>query len=349
MKKSKYLAGMLSLGLALALIFTGCPDSGGGDIIRKSPAGADNSGGSDGSGDGGSGSGGGSGGSGGGSDEPAVTGVALSPLDGTAAARGGELRFAAEVRGTAGPSGEAVWSLEGARSGGTRLNQEGVLQVAPDETAPALTVKAAAAADLNRSASVTVTVTDAQAPLVTGVSVNGPADAVQGGTAVFTALADGLLLSNRNVTWSLEGGSPGTALTQAGPNSVTLYVSLSETPGTVLTLAAVSQADQTKSCSFPVTVIPAPGSAGVSIEPELGETDLILPGGEGPYAAGFTISGPPGYDSYSWSVDGFRQTGTGPAFQVNVQDLDAGFHSVTLIAEKEGMYYSAAAAFRIAR
>jgi len=74
------------------------------------------------------------------------------------AGRGGTRRFAVGVFG-GGRNKSVIWSVSGNASGSTAIDASGLLTVAADETASALTVTAAAAVDTAVSASVSVTVT----------------------------------------------------------------------------------------------------------------------------------------------------------------------------------------------
>lgn len=71
---------------------------------------------------------------------------------------GGTQQFTAEVVAVGGADTSVTWSLEGAVSAGTSLSGEGLLTVAADETATALTVVATSVFDATRSGSAAVTV-----------------------------------------------------------------------------------------------------------------------------------------------------------------------------------------------
>lgn len=78
---------------------------------------------------------------------------------------GEEKTFGVAVQGTGNPSQEAVWSLTGANSSSTVIDENGRLTVGDDETAETVTVKVQSAQDMNQYAEAVVTI--AQKPAET--------------------------------------------------------------------------------------------------------------------------------------------------------------------------------------
>ena len=87
-----------------------------------------------------------------------ITNVTVTPT--TATVEAGETKqFTATVTGTGGVSQKVTWTVSGNNSTGTTISEDGVLNIATDEKATTLTVKATAAGDDNKSGTATVTVT----------------------------------------------------------------------------------------------------------------------------------------------------------------------------------------------
>lgn len=91
-----------------------------------------------------------------------VTGVTVTP-ESVSVEVGKTQTFRAEVAGTGEFGTGVVWSVSGANSAGTSIDENGTLTVAADETAQTLTVIAASEFDETKSASATVTVTKTDA------------------------------------------------------------------------------------------------------------------------------------------------------------------------------------------
>ncbi len=91
-----------------------------------------------------------------------VTGVTVTP-ESASVEVGKTQTFRAEVAGTGEFGTGVVWSVSGANSAGTSIDENGTLTVAADETAQTLTVIAASEFDETKSASATVTVTKTDA------------------------------------------------------------------------------------------------------------------------------------------------------------------------------------------
>lgn len=94
---------------------------------------------------------------------PTVSSVAVTPASITLA-KGDRYVFSAVVTGAGSPSQRVQWTVTGGRPG-TSISPQGVLQIAPGETAASLTVKAVSAIDTGKSGTALVAV--AQPPTYT--------------------------------------------------------------------------------------------------------------------------------------------------------------------------------------
>ena len=87
-----------------------------------------------------------------------ITGVTVEPANATVEA-GKTQQFTAEVEGTGDYNESVTWTVSGSKNDGTTISETGLLTVAADETAAALTVTATAVGNSGKSATATVTVT----------------------------------------------------------------------------------------------------------------------------------------------------------------------------------------------
>lgn len=94
-----------------------------------------------------------------GSVEPIVTSVTVSPAT-ASVEKGATKQFAAMVNGENITDHSVTWSVDGAVSEATEIDETGLLTVAEDETAEQLTVVATSVQDLKVSGSAAVTVTE---------------------------------------------------------------------------------------------------------------------------------------------------------------------------------------------
>lgn len=177
---------------------------------------------------------------------PAITNVTVTPAD--AKVEVGETQqFNATVTGTGGVSQEVTWTVTGRESEDTTI-ENGVLNIAADETATTLTVTATAVGDRDISGTATVTVT--QPATITGVTVTPATATVEAGkTQQFTATVRGTGGVSKEVTWSVSGSNAGTTISENG----LLTVAADETAAT-LTVTATANGDSTKSGIATVTV-----------------------------------------------------------------------------------------------
>lgn len=146
-----------------------------------------------------------------GEERPTVTSVSISP--GTAVvSKNATCAFTASVTGTNNYSKEVAWSVSGQTSGNTFIDGNGVLNVASDETASSLVVKAVSKQDSNYSATALAAVQastyriQVQASPENGGSVYGNGEVKEGGYVVISASPNdgftfgGWLLNNNRVS-----------------------------------------------------------------------------------------------------------------------------------------------------
>ena len=91
---------------------------------------------------------------------------------------------------------------------------------------------------------------------------------------------------------------------------------------------------------IPEPVIPGDVVITVTVEdiPENTITVNVTDDDADPYVKVFTAE--EGYDSYTWMVDGIAQTEKSNAFSFDMTELPCGRYDITMLAEKDGMYYS---------
>ena len=124
---------------------------------------------------------------------PAVTSVSISPGT-TVVSKNATCAFTASVAGENNYSREVAWSVSGQTSPNTFIDGNGILNVASDETASSLIVKAVSRQDSRYSASALVTVQAStyyiqlQASPDNGGSVYGSGAVKEGGYAVISAV-----------------------------------------------------------------------------------------------------------------------------------------------------------------
>jgi hypothetical protein len=180
---------------------------------------------------------------------PTVSSVTVTPATATVA-KGAAQQFTAAVSGTNNPAQSVTWTVEGGGDG-TSISTGGLLSIGANETATALTVRAASTDDPSKSGTATVTVSSGgQTSTVTSVTVNPATTTVtKGGTRQFTAVVNGNNTPAQTVTWTVEGGGNGTGIGTDGLLSVASNESAS-----TLTVRAASTVDPGKSGTASVTV-----------------------------------------------------------------------------------------------
>lgn len=192
----------------------------------------------------------------------AVTAVVITPST-QSANRGESVRLTALVRsGThAAFSQKVTWRVGGNSSGGTGIDSEGNLHIAPDEHAAVLTVTATAdGTAIYGQASVVI-------PTVNSVVVSTSNTQPAAGTPLrFTAQVSGLNLSGsaNSVTWSVEPSDGGISI----DNNGILWIPSNIPVGTQITVTATSVVDPDESGKYKsgertVTVSAAGSDSGI--------------------------------------------------------------------------------------
>ena len=189
---------------------------------------------------------------------PIPVSVTISPVSATVGA-GGTQQFTATVENTGNTA--VTWQVSGVTGGNATV---GTISSAGLYTAPAVvpnpaivTVAAVSQADPTKSASAQVTITP---PAVVSVTISPVSATVgAGGTQQFTATVQNT--GNTAVTWQVSGVTGGNA-TVGTISSAGLYTAPAVVPNpAIVTVAAVSQADPTKSASAQVTITAVIGIA----------------------------------------------------------------------------------------
>lgn len=175
---------------------------------------------------------------------PATVAVSLTPST-ASVTTGTTSQFAASVTGSSITA--VTWSVQEGSIGGT-VSASG-LYTAP-ATAGTFHVKAVSVADNTKSATATITVIAPTPPPIVAVSVTpSTASVTTGAASQFTASVTGS--SNTAVTWSIQEGSTGGAVSASG-----LYTAPAM-PGT-FHVVATSNADTTKSATGTIAVTITP-------------------------------------------------------------------------------------------
>jgi hypothetical protein len=180
--------------------------------------------------------------------------------------KGATQQFTANVTAAGGASTAVTWTVTGKTSSSTGISTAGLLTVAANETATALTVTATSTFDQTKKGTAQVTVTNAPVtPSVTSVTVSpDPASVQKGATQQFTASVTAVGGASTAVTWTVTGN----ALTSTAISPAGLLTVAAEETATSLTVTATSEFDNTKKGTAQVTV------EGVTGVPELDAPDL---------------------------------------------------------------------------
>jgi hypothetical protein len=182
-----------------------------------------------------------------------VNNVTINPGD-PAVSKGGSLQFTVSVTGSEGISQGVTWELTSEHAKGTAVTSTGgFLNVAADEGASTLTVKAASSTDPAKSGEVRVIVVEAGTEYVNSVTVDPQTGFVsKGGSLQFTASVAGSEGISQGVAWELTSEhAKGTTVTSTGG---LLNVAADEGAST-LTVKATSSVDAAKFGTVTVTVL----------------------------------------------------------------------------------------------
>lgn len=203
-----------------------------------------------------------------GTTTPTVTSVSVSPSPATVQ-KGGTQQFTATVSGTNNPAQTVRWTVTGGKTG-TSISTGGLLTVASDETAGALTVTATSTVDTTKSgtAAVTVqagTVTDAQKLAMAKSAIEAALDnlTVTNATTAQDILgaANAATLHGVTVAWNDINGFSKTNATANATGSITgtLQLTLGSASGTVTVNKVIAKLSADKSAL--TTAIAAANSA----------------------------------------------------------------------------------------
>jgi uncharacterized protein YjdB len=167
--------------------------------------------------------------------------------------KGNQENFFANVQVIGGASTTVTWSIQGQQRAGTTIDSDGILSIAPDESATSITVKATSDFETTKFGTAIVTVTDVVE--VISVTVSPATVSVQKGTTQqFTATVTAGGGASTTVTWSISGQlSPNTLINSTG----FLTVAADETALQIM-VVATSDFDGMKSGTATVTVTDDP-------------------------------------------------------------------------------------------
>jgi len=164
-----------------------------------------------------------------------VTITAISPAN-VVLERGDTRQYTATVEANGTIPKTVKWAVIGGVAG-TTISSNGLLTVANNETATALTITATSEFDNSQSANATTNLKQ-----VTAIAVNpSPATVVPGQTQQFTAVVSGSNNPPQTVEWTVSGGVTGTNINNSG----LLTVANNETSSS-LTVTATSTYDRNK-------------------------------------------------------------------------------------------------------
>ena len=119
--------------------------------------------------------------------------------------QGEQLQYSAQVSGVNCPSQAVTWSVIGAKSADTHIDENGLLSVAKDEAASNIVIEAVSAEDGSKTASQTVNITK-RVPRVDAVRLSAnTASMCPGDTHKFSAAVLGENDISQEVVWSVTG------------------------------------------------------------------------------------------------------------------------------------------------
>lgn len=135
-------------------------------------------------------------------------GISISPSS-VGRAKGDFLQFTAQVTKENSEIGDIIWSIEGANSSNTKIDEKGLLTIDPNETAQKIIVKAISDKDENTFAVSTVMVHASNDSFVKSVLILQDQLSIEKGESyLFKAvtITEGEI-SDKSVTWSLTGAN----------------------------------------------------------------------------------------------------------------------------------------------
>ena len=222
----------------------------------------------------------------GGGSAPTVTRVVVSPLEANVQ-KGTTQQFTAFVIGENNPSQTVTWTVTGGGAG-TSISDTGLLTVAADETAAALTIRAISTVDTRIGGSALVTVTDTPVTTYALIVMDGSGGGSYEAGATVTIMADPLLPGEVFDKWVLTSG--GGVLGDA--NAAATWYTMPANDATVTATYKAAPGSYT---------ITASAGTGGSISPS---GTITVNSGE---SKSFTISASSNYSISSVLVDGVKQ------------------------------------------
>jgi hypothetical protein len=231
--------------------------------------------------------------------EPTVTSVTVSPKT-ASVVKGATQQFYVGVGVTGGAAQTVNWTIVEAHLAGTTISAGGLLTVAANENAAALTVRATSTVDNTKYDTASVTIIT---PSVSGVTVSPKTvTVVKGGSQQFSADVSVTWGAAQTVNWTIvEAHLAGTTISAEG----LLTVAANESAVT-LTVKAASTVDSSKSDTAVVTVIIPSSVTGITVSPK---AVSVVKGGSQQFTADTTVSGGAA-QTVNWTVTGNGSSGT---------------------------------------
>ena len=177
---------------------------------------------------------------------PVINGIAITPPV-VSTVCGQSCQFNAVVFGFYNPSQSVIWSISGNKSSNTKIDSNGLLTIANDETSKQITVKAVSSADKTITASVTVDVMQIK---ITSTVDNVTVTMETGETQQLKAVVTGTNNPSQKVVWSVSGNnSENTVINDNGE----ITIGKDETSSLII-VKAVSAEDSSKYGEFAISV-----------------------------------------------------------------------------------------------
>jgi endo-1,4-beta-xylanase len=238
---------------------------------------------------------------------PLVSGVTVSPAT-VNVAKGGTRTFIATVTGM-NPAQTVTWSVS---DGGadTTINADGILSVANDESATALTVRATSTVDTTKSGTATVTVTGGSNPgspstFVPVTNITGvPTGAIAGTDQTLSGTVAPTNATNQTITWSVYNVES-TGASIASGNTLRTTAAGTVTVRATITNGLSASSNYTQDFAIIITIVappfvPVTNITGVPDAATVG-TDLALSGAVAPANAT--------NQNIVWSIQSAESTG----------------------------------------
>ena len=177
---------------------------------------------------------------------PVINGIAITPSV-VSTVCGQSCQFNAVVFGFYNPSQTVIWSISGNKSSNTKIDSNGLLTIAENETSKQITVKAVSSADKTITASVTVDVMQIK---ITSTVDNVKVTMETGETQQLKAVVTGTNNPSQKVVWSVSGNnSENTVISDNGEITIGKY----ETSSLII-VKAVSVEDSSKYGEFAISI-----------------------------------------------------------------------------------------------